>query len=261
MGALANGQDDQHDPGVEDKSLGLLSAEAAQKLPAVVRRDVATAEEIADLLAEVSLRARCFGSISRDKHGVHQLNGPWTTLYLHTDGWFQSRFPVLYARFAEIVEQVDAEHWRLIDGAEGAEALKRPVARTIEVHSVRPGGALPQLQHIDSGSLWTFDLLLAQPDVDFSGGALCTPEVDGSVLAHSFGRGDALVFPSHKRHHVRPVTWGFRQVLVIEFWHGEERTCAHRCLQRWGACDYSSTQSRFDRILLAAPTHDDPVLG
>lgn len=145
--------------------------------------------------------------------------------------------------------------------AESAETLGKPVARTIEIHSVKPGGALPDVHHLDSGSLWTFDVMLAEPDKDFGGGTFGTLEPDERVLPHSFGCGDAVIFPSHKKHHVQPVSWGHRQVLVIEFWHGEERTCAHRCLQRWGACEYGIVTSRLERMLRAAPPPFEPVFG
>ena len=39
----------------------------------------------------------------------------------------------------------------------------------------------------------------------------------------TLGKGDALVFLSHKAHCVQPVTHGLRQTLVMELWEGEER--------------------------------------
>lgn len=137
------------------------------------------------------------------------------------------------------------------------------VARTIELHTVQAGGALPDPEHFDSGSLWTLDIMLTVPGEDFGGGDFRTPECGGncSSQAHSFGLGDALDFASHRRHQVDPVLWGLRRVLIIEFWQGEERSCAHRCLQRWGECHYGVAMSRFDRLSRAAPTLDDPVLG
>ena len=71
---------------------------------------------------------------------------------------------------------------------------------------------------------------------DFGGGAFCTTEADGSVTAHRFERGDALVFVSHKCHHVAPVTRGERRVLIVELWEGVERHCPHRCLTPAGPC-------------------------
>ena len=48
-------------------------------------------------------------------------------------------------------------------------------------------------------------------------------ESDDTLHPHHFGKGDALVFLSHKAHCVRPVTSGLRQTLVMELWEGEER--------------------------------------
>eukprot|EP00435_Cladocopium_sp_Y103_P034878 s2186_g9.t1 len=67
-------------------------------------------------------------------------------------------------------------------------------------------------------------------------------ESDDTLHPHHFGKGDALVFLSHKAHCVQPVTHGLRQTLVMELWEGEERCCNHRCQQRWGPCA-SSTSS------------------
>jgi hypothetical protein len=80
--------------------------------------------------------------------------------------------------------------------------------------------------------------MLSSPGVDFQGGEFCTTGGDGAAVAHSFGRGDCLVFQSHRRHHVTPVTAGRRNVLILEFWKGEERHCGHRCTRHWGACGY-----------------------
>jgi hypothetical protein len=54
--------------------------------------------------------------------------------------------------------------------------------------------------------------------------------------------GDAIVFPSHKRHMVRPVRSGCRRVCVIEFWNGVARSCSHRCDRHWGGCDFELVQ-------------------
>eukprot|EP01047_Picozoa_sp_COSAG01_P055284 COSAG01_NODE_6138_length_3829_cov_4.557105_2_plen_191_part_00 len=80
--------------------------------------------------------------------------------------------------------------------------------------------------------------MLSSPGVDFQGGEFCTTGGDGAAVAHSFDRGDCLVFQSHRRHHVTPVTAGRRNVLILEFWKGEERHCGHRCTRHWGACGY-----------------------
>ncbi len=117
--------------------------------------------------------------------------------------------------------------------------------RCAEFHEVYPGGALPQKEHFDGGSLVTVDIMLADPDKDFTGGTFQTLEKDGSLQKHEFKQGDAVVFVSHKYHCVAPVTGGRRNVVVIELWQGEARHCAHRCMQHWGRCEYTKS---FDSI-------------
>ncbi|KAH8098908.1 hypothetical protein JL720_1878 [Aureococcus anophagefferens] len=113
--------------------------------------------------------------------------------------------------------------------------------RTIERHTVRPGGSLPYPEHHDAGSVYTIDVLLVDPD-EFGGGDFSTLEADGTMREHRFGAaGDAFVFQSHKYHCVAPVTRGERRVLVVEFWIGEARTCAHRCEHHFAPCDYTAT--------------------
>ena len=92
-------------------------------------------------------------------------------------------------------------------------------------------------------------MLLVDPD-EFGGGDFSTLEADGSMLEHRFGAaGDAFVFQSHKYHCVAPVTRGERRVLVVEFWIGEARTCAHRCEHHFAPCDYTATESFWRRAL------------
>jgi len=65
-----------------------------------------------------------------------------------------------------------------------------------------------------------------------------------SIARTPFGWGDAIVFISHKPHHVAPVESGERRCLVIELWEGEERACAHRCSVRRGSCLLSVAPAR-----------------
>ena len=77
------------------------------------------------------------------------------------------------------------------------------------------------------------------PGVDWEGGELCSLETDGALARAPLGAlGDAAVFVSHKYHCVAPVTRGVRRVLVVEFWHGDERHCGHRCDTRRGPCAF-----------------------
>jgi len=243
----------------EDSELGLPSVEQAQELPAVIIRNLVSEDEIQELLAAAEADSSRFGSVSRDAHGVFQLRGPWETWYLHTGGWFQHHFPELQRRLLEATAAVDRESWHLLAAAPFARQAGLPVVRNAELHTVKAKGALPDPSHFDSGSLWTCDVMLARPGEDFGGGELQTPEGD-CLTCHDLRCGDALVFPSHKRHCVAPVKWGCRQVLVLEFWHGVERTCAHRCLQRWGTCPHTVAVSRMERILRSGSGDtDDPV--
>eukprot|EP01052_Picozoa_sp_SAG31_P031852 SAG31_NODE_3424_length_4291_cov_1.659113_7_plen_106_part_00 len=92
--------------------------------------------------------------------------------------------------------------------------------------------------HYDMGSCVTIDIMLTQPK---DGGSFQTLETNGQLLSHKFERGDAVIFPSHKYHCVQPVVNGTRQVLILELWVGEERSCNHRCEQHFGRCDYVRT--------------------
>ena len=102
-------------------------------------------------------------------------------------------------------------------------------------HRLGPGRDILDAKHYDHGSLLTIDVMLSRAG-DFGGGAFRTVEPDGAPVAHRFEPGDALVFVSHKPHHVAPVAHGERRVLIVELWEGDERTCAHRCEVRRGPC-------------------------
>eukprot|EP01048_Picozoa_sp_COSAG05_P012543 COSAG05_NODE_1263_length_5338_cov_44.046956_4_plen_427_part_00 len=113
-------------------------------------------------------------------------------------------------------------------------------------------------KHYDQGSVITVDIMLSDT-TDHVGGKLYTlePAAESAAAARSstpaaanqwiarqheeFTQGDAMVFVSHKYHGVTPLTAGSaRQVLVTELWQGEERACPHRCVQHWGACDFTA---------------------
>jgi hypothetical protein len=89
--------------------------------------------------------------------------------------------------------------------------------------------------HCDYGSLVTIDLMLSDTS-EFDGGMFETLEPDGTLLAHPFERGDALVLLSHKWHSVTPLRRGRRNILVSEIWEGLPRRCAQRCDQPWMPC-------------------------
>lgn len=99
--------------------------------------------------------------------------------------------------------------------------------------------------------MYTVDVLLCEPS-DYRGGVFSTLEADGASRTHAFEkRGDALCFQSHKFHSVSPVTAGERRVLIVEFWLGEARTCAHRCPRHWGPCNYSAGDSFLRRVFVS----------
>ncbi|KAH8092293.1 hypothetical protein JL720_5261 [Aureococcus anophagefferens] len=126
-----------------------------------------------------------------------------------------------------------------LGGGELDAALASLLALRSTLHEVAAGGALPDPDHYDSGSYATIDVMLSAPGVDFEGGHFETLEADGSFDRPVFDRGDALVFCSHKKHCVRPVTKGTRRVLVLEVWFGPHRTCGHRCERREGRCGFA----------------------
>ena len=118
--------------------------------------------------------------------------------------------------------------------------------RCVEYHSVRVGGALADKDHYDWGSLVTLDIMLSKSDEFEGGGFYCADEA-GETKRQSFGDGlpgDAIMFCSHKKHHVLPVKSGLRRVVVIEFWQGVERQCSHRCDRHWGVCPFAREQSK-----------------
>jgi len=55
-------------------------------------------------------------------------------------------------------------------------------------------------------------------------------------MPHSFKRGDALFFLSHKYHGVSSLTSGRRQIIVAEIWEGLPRRCPQRCDNPWLPC-------------------------
>ena len=202
-------------------------------------------------------------------------NAPWETVYLHTGGAYKQD-PDL----AKIVQKVVDASW---DAAARDLASRAPInysevnnlalgplvrclgdvvgrfrrpdtaLRVCELHTVEATGALPNPNHFDGGSIMTIDVMLSRPGVDFEGGDFCTPEAgkegQNSLKCYSFDQGDALLFLSHKPHCVLPVTGGTRQVLVIEQWWGNERSCGHRCDKHWGPCGHTKFSAAMERLL------------
>jgi hypothetical protein len=161
----------------------------------------------------------------------------WNVKYIHTEGYMQVKMAGVLRKLREAVELVDRrEGWGLLEGKDGAGIN----VRTAEYHSYGKGGGLGDPHHCDHGSLVTVDVMLHRPGMDFEGGAFCTWR-DGSVTQHTdFGLGDAVVFVSHKKHHVERVTSGVRKVLVMEFWQGPASVCPHRCRDPSGNCTFKT---------------------
>ena len=107
-------------------------------------------------------------------------------------------------------------------------------------------------EHTDAGSLVTCDVLLSDA---FEGGHLETPNAGGAPpTRHAFALGDALIFPSEKYHNVSRIEAGVRHVLIVEFWEGPDRRCAHYCRIKV-PCAYDLDASVQDRMNLAARKH------
>ena len=91
-----------------------------------------------------------------------------------------------------------------------------------------PGPGISEDEHYDMDSVVTIDICLS-PQEQWTGGKFGTLEASGELATHSFGKGDAVAFLSHKFHSVSKVKTGERRVLVVELWRGPDRTCPHRC--------------------------------
>lgn len=221
-----------------------LSAEAQPTNVVHVKNFLSPAEveDLHQLHTELKPQLGSAGRNSSNQAAAYR-NGSWETTYLSTDGHFARARPELRQRFLDTAKAVDEKHWGLL-----RTATAPVVPRCVEYHTVEPGGSLPYPTHYDAGSLITVDVMLSDAN-DFEGGQFATLETDGSMRPHSFDKGDALVFVSHKFHCVSPVTAGRRHVLVMELWEGVERECAHRCERHTGPCDHSARASFWRRAL------------
>ncbi len=232
------------DGAVEDK---LPLTPEAQATRVVRLRGLLDDDEVRSL---IELRARWSGALgsagrTAENQAAAYRTGSWETSYLSTDGHFRRELPAIREKLMLAAEEANRkEGWGLL---ERATSPVRP--RCVELHSVERRGSLPWPWHHDAGSLITVDVMLSDPSSDFTGGELRTLEPDGTMREHEFGRGDALVFCSHKPHCVQPVSGGRRQTLIMELWEGEERECAHRCDRHFGPCAHSARSSFWRRVL------------
>ena len=218
-------------------------------------------------LADVQLMAINCAAIAARQTGQATLTVP-TDGGEHRITWLQaSPLPepaaAAVARLIQIMRQCDqAAGWHL---------LSEPHAvRCIEFHEYAANGTneagvhtgAPNRTHYDAGSLLTLDLMLSHTN-EFSGGSMGFPTEDGNELQLPFERGDALVFVSHRFHHVAPVYSGTRSVLVIELWRGPPRTCPHRCLNPLGACAFRRAEVEDDPSCALLPwvAEDEAAVG
>jgi hypothetical protein len=183
------------------RRLGLMLCAEAQNTQVVHLKGFMGDGEIEELLAVVAQaqEEECVGVIQRGVTNELLESGAWRTSFLHTNGFFEANLPHLRHKLRQAIEDADAEHWQLLDGRARA-ALN---FRTIECHEYSAGGRLAQAGHYDEGSLITMDVMLAEPGVDFGGGAFVAPLADGTLARPEFRKGDAVLFVSHK---VRPLT-------------------------------------------------------
>ena len=209
----------------------LVCDAAAQRCPVVRYPRLLSATEVAEIHAFVVEEGAACGTARKCADPVTGA-AAWETTYLSTDLRFQRRFPALLAKLLDAARRADAAWF----GGFARGVAVRP--RVVEYHRVRRTGELRHAEHYDSGSVYTVDCMLSQPDEDFAGGDFAA---EGPWAPEGGGRafedlGDVIVFASHKRHNVKPVARGERRVLVVEFWRGEERACGHRCERATGAC-------------------------
>ena len=164
----------------------------------------------------------------------------WKTTYISAGGILQEKAPELHEKLTGLVRRVSTT---IFPGppSEKEEALSSLSVRCAEVHEGQRGGSLNDPRHFDVGSVVTVDILLSD---DFTGGTFTTLEQGGELLQHSFELGDALIFPSYKYHSIQPIQSGVREVLVVEYWHGEEKHCNHRCDVREGDCKRTGADER-----------------
>lgn len=152
-----------------------------------------------------------------------------TTEYVNTNNLFERSLPWLHARAFQLIKHVNKEENWGFDLTPG-----KVNVRVAEYHEMEIGGTLSNVKHFDIGSLITLDIMLEEP-ID---GAYFQTMNNDVVTKQTFHRGDALVFVSHKYHHVTQLKQGSRKVFVVEYWTGAKRTCGHRCDKRAGKCGF-----------------------
>ncbi len=203
---------------------GAMDVANAQRTQVVRLEKFLSLEEI-EMIHSVA-KAK-LASNAADSGALEAHTDSWKVLYLQSDDTFRQKLPALRQRILDAVRQVDKDNWRLFDNVDHVNI------RVVEYHHMDEYGELADPKHYDLNSLLTMDIMLSE-EGSFEGGHLQTEEVDGTLKKHEFLQGDALIFVSHKYHCVDRVRSGRRNVMVLEFWYGPERQCAHRC-ERFGS--------------------------
>eukprot|EP00658_Telonema_sp_P-2_P062910 TRINITY_DN51577_c0_g2_i1.p1 TRINITY_DN51577_c0_g2~~TRINITY_DN51577_c0_g2_i1.p1 ORF type:complete len:283 (-),score=47.76 TRINITY_DN51577_c0_g2_i1:27-875(-) len=148
-------------------------------------------------------------------------------LYLQ-DGGLPAVLEPVVARISKLVRRVDREHWGVLSEVGG-----EIEPRCVEFHEYSEATKTECPVHVDTGSLFTADVMLS-PSGQFEGGEMLgrqwQPGARHLDSPPPFEHLDCLVFLSHKAHCVAPMTRGLRVVLVIEFWQRGACSGNHRCM-------------------------------
>jgi len=247
------------------RGAALLAPEVAQHTEAIRLPKAISDKEIALLVAAAEQH-------KLNHAGDAKLTGSSDApgkLYLHHNGCDPTILPIV-ARIEALVRRTDRENWGLL--ADRTVLAGKPMTpRCVEFHEYVVGGRDQCLSHYDAGSLFTADVMLCETS-EFEGGEMhfeiergeirgemasgttASDEVNDEVSDEAsrgeervesrgsppFGRGDVLVFLSHKAHGVHRLRSGRRIVLVIEFWQGGACRANHRCCD--GGCGGKDAQ-------------------
>jgi hypothetical protein len=166
-------------------------------------------------------------------HGSHRV------VHLHANDMFTKYAPRARARLVRAAYACDGDRGSRSRSSSSASSWDFLRGRSIfvrcaEYHAYVRGGGVVDPTHRDSGSVLTVSVVLETPSSSASGGVFFTrDDGDGgsngtdasgaSVRFHEdLRRGDAVVFPSEKRHGVTPLAGddARRRSVVLELWEG-----------------------------------------
>lgn len=140
------------------------------------------------------------------------------TVFLHSH--FDDAAPHLRTHLRKLaVQAYDVGGW-------GAIAVPNLTTRCLEAIRHVGGREANSSDHVgwhgDGGTLLTFMVMLSKPD-QYKGGAVELK--DGNMYErHELELGDSLAWRGWTLHRVTPVTWGLRDVFVVEWWLGQDCT-------------------------------------